>query len=71
MLPILLLWSGTQLNSSNKIENNNVLMFYIFVINLSNSFLKLEEELFWFLAVKSYCTSINSSSCTVARPLEQ
>lgn len=69
MLPILLLWSGTQLNSSNKIENN-VLMFYIFVINLSNSFLKLEEELFWFLAVKSYCTSVNSS-CTVAGPLEQ
>lgn len=53
-------------------ENNyDVLMLYIFVIDLSNSFLKLEEELF-FLTVKSYCTSvIGSSLCKVAGPLEQ
>lgn len=43
-------------------ENNyDVLMLYIFVIDLSNSFLKLEEELF-FLTVKSYCTSVIVSS---------
>lgn len=44
-------------------ENNyDVLMLNIFVINLSNSFLKLEEELFCFLTVKSYCTSVIVSS---------
>lgn len=54
-------------------ENNyDVLMLNIFVIDLSNSFLKLEEELFCFLTVKSYCTSvIGSSLCKVAGPLEQ